>query len=104
MPHEMSQADAALLSGALPPGTQVFEANGCDSCGGTGFRGRLPIYEIVAGTAALQAMIHEGASEAALAKEARKSSQSILHDGTEKIRNGLTTIAEVARAVREDAP
>lgn len=104
MPHEMSEADAALLSGALPPGTQVFDANGCDSCGGTGFRGRLPIYEIVAGTAALQAMIHEGASEAALANEARKSSRSILQDGTEKIRNGLTTIAEVARAVREDAP
>ncbi len=103
-PHEVTQAESALLSGALAPGTQVHAAKGCDSCTNTGFRGRLPVYEIIAATTALQTMIHEGASEAALAREARKSSQSILQDGAEKIRAGLTTVAEVARAVREDAP
>jgi len=61
------------------------------------------VYEIVAATSALQSMIHEGASEAALTDEARKTSSSILQDGVEKIRSGHTTIAEVARVVREDS-
>jgi len=87
----------------LSAGTQVHEAKGCDACGGTGYRGRLPVYEIVAATSALQSMIHEGASEAALTDEARKTSSSILQDGVEKIRSGHTTIAEVARVVREDS-
>ena len=102
VPHEVTEADAALLSGALKPGTEVFDPKGCDACGGTGYRGRLPVYEIVAATTALQAMIHDGASEAELTTEARKSSRSILQDGAAKVRDGLTTIAEVARAVRED--
>lgn len=101
-PHIVSDADAALLSGAVRPGTQVFEANGCEACGGSGYRGRLPVYEIVPATAALQTLIHEGASEAALTAEARKSSRSILQDGADKIEQGATTLSEVARAVRED--
>ncbi len=52
-PHSLTDADEALLSGALPAGTQVFEAKGCEDCGGTGYRGRLPIYEIVAATTVL---------------------------------------------------
>ena len=101
--HAVTDAEAALLSGVLSAGTQVHEAKGCDACGGTGYRGRLPVYEIVAATSALQSMIHEGASEAALTDEARKTSSSILQDGVEKIRSGHTTIAEVARVVREDS-
>ncbi len=102
-PHSLTDTDEALLSGALPAGTQVFEAKGCEDCGGTGYRGRLPIYEIVAATTVLQAMIHDGASEAALTAEARKTSRSILQDGVAKISDGLTTVSEVARAVREDS-
>ena len=47
-------------------------------------------------------MIHDGASEADLTKEARKFSPGILLDGVDKIREGLTTVQEVARAVRDD--
>lgn len=103
-PHTLTQADAAMLSGAVRERTKVFAAKGCDACAYTGFRGRLPIYEIIAATPHLQAMIHAGASEADLTAQARKTSHSILQDGAEKIRNGLTTVAEVARAVREDTP
>lgn len=102
VPHVVTEAEAALLNGALPAGTEVFEAAGCEACGGTGFRGRVPVYEIVAATPALQSMIHEGASEAALTEEARKNAGSILQDGVEKIRLGMTAIAEVARAVRDE--
>ncbi|WP_306006172.1 GspE/PulE family protein [Aquicoccus porphyridii] len=103
VPTRLSEAEATLLSGALAPGTEIFEAKGCEDCGGTGYRGRLAIYEIVVATPQLQSMIHEGASEAAMTQEARKTSPGILQDGADKIRDGLTTVQEVARAVREDA-
>ncbi|QUJ76779.1 Flp pilus assembly complex ATPase component TadA [Sulfitobacter albidus] len=102
-PRPATDAEAALLSGALPAGTEVCEAVGCDACNDTGYRGRLPIYEIIAMTAKLETMIHDGASEAALTAEARGTAPSILQDGVDKIRDGLTTVSEVARAVRDDA-
>jgi len=103
IPHNLSEAEAALVSHSIAPGEEVYEAKGCDECGGTGYRGRLPLYEIVVATPQLETMIHEGASEAALSAEARKTAPGILHDGADKIRAGLTTVQEVARAVREDA-
>jgi len=98
----LTVAGSAMLSGTLPAGTDMFEAKGCNDCGGTGYRGRLPIYEVVAATSALQSMIHNGASEAMLTEEARRTSRSILQDGAEKIRAGLTTVSEVTHAVRDD--
>lgn len=100
--HVLGDADANLLAGALESGAEVFVAKGCDECGQTGYRGRLPLYEIITATADLKAMIHDGASEADLTKEARKFSPGILQDGVDKIREGLTTVQEVARAVRDD--
>jgi len=101
-PHTLTEADVSLLSGALPVGDRVYEANGCEACGGTGYRGRLPLYEIVVATQRLETMIHEGASEAALTAEARKTGPGIMQDGAQKIGAGLTTVQEVARAVRDD--
>ena len=101
-PVEIGKAEVAALGGAIPEGTQVFAATGCDACGGSGYRGRLPIYEIVAGSTALETLIHEGASEAALLREARKGGPGILQDGADKVMAGLTTVPEVLRAVRDD--
>jgi general secretion pathway protein E len=101
--HATTPAEAALLSDALASGSDARAPQGCDACGGTGYRGRLPIYEIIVMTPKLEGMIHEGASEAELAREARKTAPGILQDGVDKIRAGLTSVAEVARAVRDDA-
>jgi general secretion pathway protein E len=99
--HVLTESESSLLAGELPVGTKVFAAKGCDACSDTGYRGRVPIYEIVAVTAALETLIHDGASEASLTAQARKTSPSILQDGAGKIRDGLTSVQEVARAVRD---
>ncbi|MFZ5962166.1 type II secretion system ATPase GspE [Thalassococcus sp. BH17M4-6] len=101
-PHSLTPAEAAMLSHALPEGTQVFRPGGCDSCGQQGYRGRLPIYEIVTGDRSLETMIHKGASEAELTAAARAAGPGILQDGIAKVRGGLTSVDEVIRAVRED--
>ncbi|MGR3270190.1 type II secretion system protein GspE [Thalassococcus profundi] len=101
--HALTASESALLSRALPDGAPVFRAAGCDACGQQGYRGRLPIYEIIKSDAELEAMIHDGASEADLLAAARRRGPGILQDGIAKMRAGLTTAEEVARVVREDA-
>ncbi len=100
-PRALGAAEAGLLGGALTPGTEVWEPVGCADCGQSGYRGRLAIYEIIAVTPAMERMIHEGASEADLVLEARKQAPAILEDGADKVRQGLTTLQEVARAVQD---
>ena len=102
-PHHVTDGEAATLSGALAPGAEVRRAAGCEACGGQGYRGRLPIYEVIETDAELERLIHDGASEAALVREARRRGPGILADGAAKLRAGLTTVEEVVRAVRVDA-
>lgn len=103
VPRPLSARDAALLGHALPEGAPAYHAPGCPACSQEGYRGRLPIYEVVAGSAELETMIHDGASEADLNAEARRHATSILDDGIAKIQAGLTSAEDVARAVRDRA-
>lgn len=102
-PHVISESESALLSGAVAPGEIVQRGTGCDACQNQGFKGRLPIYEIIEVDRELEKLIHEGASEAILQERARAKGPGILADGVEKLRQGKTTVEEIARAVRDDA-
>nr|WP_294016900.1 type II secretion system ATPase GspE [Sphingomonas sp.] len=97
-----SEGDSLLLGGALKPGKKLWRAVGCDDCHGDGYRGRAGLYEVIAVDEKLQAMIHEGASEAAIETHARRNNPSLLDDGVDKVRAGVTTVEEVARVVREE--
>jgi general secretion pathway protein E len=67
-----------------------------------GFRGRTGIYELVGVDEAMRRLIHEGASEAELERQARLKSPSILEDGWRKCVAGSTSTGEVLRVTRED--
>ncbi len=97
-----SDADAALLGGALKAGDPVWRVVGCEACHGDGYRGRAGLYEVVAIDDAFQAMIHDGASEAEIEAHARRENPSLLDDGVDKVRAGVTTVEEVARVVRDE--
>ncbi len=94
-------ADGALLDGALPVGTPIFRPVGCPECHNEGYRGRMGLYEVIAIDREMEAMIHDGASEAALAEAARRAGPSMLDDGIAKLRTGDTSVTEVARVVRD---
>lgn len=98
-----TEGDSLLLGGALKPGKKLWRAVGCDDCHGDGYRGRAGLYEVVAVDEKFQAMIHDGASEAELEAHARRNNPSLLDDGVDKVRAGVTTVEEVARVVREEA-
>ena len=95
-------SDVALLGGALPVGAPVWHSTGCTACHDTGYRGRLPLYEVIEMDSALERLVHDGVSEAQLTQAARQRGPGILADGIAKMQAGLTTAQEVARAVRED--
>ena len=92
--------DAALIEGLIQ-GEAVFHPGGCPACNGQGYRGRSGIYEVVAITREIEALIHTAASDAALTAAARRDGPGLVADGLRQIRAGVTTVAEVARVAQE---
>jgi general secretion pathway protein E len=70
--------------------------------GGSGYRGRTGIYELVMIDDTMRTMIHDGVSELDLERQARLATPSIREDGRTKVLSGETTIEEVLRVTRED--
>jgi general secretion pathway protein E len=68
----------------------------------SGYKGRTGIYELVGVDETMRRLIHEGASEADLERQARTRSPSILDDGWRKCASGITSPEEVLRVTRED--
>lgn len=93
--------DVALLP-ALAPGDPVWRANGCDACAGSGYRGRTAVYEVVFVNSALEALIHDGASESELTAAARAEGPALTDDAAAKVRSGITSVEEAARVARDD--
>jgi general secretion pathway protein E len=93
-------ADAALVVG-LVVGETVHRATGCPACHGQGYRGRSGIYEVVAVTRTMEAMIAAGATEAELTDAAREDGPGLIADGLRQIRAGVTTVEDVARVAQE---
>ena len=80
----------------------VVRARGCDRCGASGYRGRLPIIELVVKTAEMEDLIGSGASALDLSKAAKEAgAKPMISMALEKVREGLTTLEEVERALGE---
>jgi type IV pilus assembly protein PilB len=81
------------LSGAEP-----YEAVGCSRCGGSGYRGRVGLYEVMSVSEEIRTLILEHGSVDAIATVAVEQGMCRLRDdGLVKIREGLTSIAEIER-------
>lgn len=87
---------------AEPGGFSLFEPVGCDSCQGNGFIGRKAIFELFEVDEEIQRLITPGVTTGTLQRAAKDNGMTtMLQDGLEKCRRGLTTIEEVRR-VTED--
>jgi type II secretory ATPase GspE/PulE/Tfp pilus assembly ATPase PilB-like protein len=77
---------------------QVFTGAGCGKCRRTGFLGRVGIFEMLVPDDALRDAITSGANLEQLRRLAVDAGmKTLLADGFEKIRQGMTTIEEVLR-------
>jgi general secretion pathway protein E len=95
--------EATRPAGASAAGAPGWcEPAGCGACGGTGYLGRLGLYEIAVATPALEHEVRHRAAEEALVRAARADGfASLAEDGWLKARAGLTTLAEVRRVAGE---
>ncbi len=89
----VNEAEAELIE-------QLKSPVGCDRCRGTGYRGRVGIFEIFRLNDEMHEMVLKRESTRSLADCARKNGMRTLgQSGWEKIRTGLTTFDEVLRVV-----
>jgi len=85
----------------IGPGRTLTHGEGCRACRGTGFRGRIGIYELLRSSHDIREMIMERESAPAIAERALADDDLTIlkQDGYEKALDGVTTIGEVARAL-----
>ncbi|HSD77576.1 MAG TPA: GspE/PulE family protein, partial [Solirubrobacteraceae bacterium] len=77
---------------------ESFEPGGCTRCGGSGYRGRIGLYEVMPVDEELrQLAVHRAPADEIAATAVRKGMRRLRDDGLEKVRAGLTSFAEVAR-------
>lgn len=95
--HGMVNESEAMRSG-LKAGTTLHRAAGCPDCLGTGFRGRMGIYELFRVTPAAAGLIRANASSEKMLESALGDGHKRLReDGLAKILAGHTTLDEVTR-------
>ena len=81
-------------------GFTASEPSGCVRCGHTGYKGRIGIYELMLVTEQIRRMILERASADEIREAARSEGMRTLReDGIEKVRRGVTSVAEVLRVL-----
>jgi type IV pilus assembly protein PilB len=75
-----------------------MKGNGCEKCNNTGYKGRVGLYEVMDITDELRELVLVGASGLELRRKAIEEGMLTLRmSGLRKVKDGLTTIEEVAR-------
>ncbi|MBF6649746.1 GspE/PulE family protein [Methylobacter sp. BlB1] len=87
--------DELLELGAADESVEIYEPVGCAACQGTGFRGRLGLFETLWFDEKLARLVARGADEEALEASAGDRLRFMWEDGCRKVRLGLTTLDEV---------
>jgi len=102
-------SEAALKDLGIEPkdsaSIKFYRGKGCDSCLGTGYKGRIGIFELLtlSGKEKLKEMIIARSALHEFKKEAVRQGMSTLRDdGIRKIKDGVTTIEEVIRVTQEE--
>ena len=91
---------AALLG--LAPDAIVYEPVGCDSCGQTGFKGRVGVFEAVRIDDTIRRLINEGADEGAIARHAFARAPNLAAAARTLVIEGQTTPEEAVRITRRE--
>ena len=104
VPCEPNESEREMLG--LKPGESAViyrpKPGGCPHCGGTGFKGRTGIHELVTVDENVRRAIHDNLSEQEIEKIVRPTMPDIMSDGMKKVLLGKTSIEEVLRVAREE--
>ena len=73
---------------------------GCPACGGTGFKGRVGVFEAIRVDDTIRRLINEGGDEAVIARHAYANAPNLGSAARALVREGLTTPEEAVRISR----
>lgn len=96
---------STLPAGTVSAGTvpEVFEAVGCPQCRGTGYRGRVGIYELLTTNDEIRHLAAHRAPTQDVRKAACQAGmQTLRQDAWAKLLEGVTTVDEVLRVTKPD--
>ena len=81
----------------------IHRGAGCRACNGSGYRGRIAVYEIMTMTDELREFVLNGASTLELKREAvRQGMQTLRMSALNKLKGGVTSLDEVGRMTADD--
>ncbi len=89
-----------LTGGGTVKRTEItlFRGAGCQACQGTGYKGRIGIYELIQNTPAMQDLIVRKPNRTDIWSLAKaEGSRSLFDDGFEKVTEGVTSLEELYR-------
>jgi type IV pilus assembly protein PilB len=90
-------SEAVLAEHGLA-GAEPYEPVGCSRCAGTGYRGRLALYEVMTVSEPIRALILERAAvDDMVAVAIEEGMRRLREDGLQRVREGVTSIAEIER-------
>jgi len=97
----------ALIDVGVPPDeaseVEIYKGKGCNICAGTGYKGRIALYEVMKVNDEIKELILNGASTAELKREAMRHGMKTLRQaGITKLKEGVTTIEEILRSSAAD--
>jgi type IV pilus assembly protein PilB len=104
-PYEPDPVTLAALGLAWADlaGAQPMRGAGCTECGGTGYRGRSAVYEVLVVDAAMRQVLLKDPSEGAVAAQARAAGMVTLRaSAVDRARAGETTFEEALRVTHTD--
>jgi type II secretory ATPase GspE/PulE/Tfp pilus assembly ATPase PilB-like protein len=84
------------------PQFYLYKGKGCDRCGGSGYSGRIGIFEVLDVTEKISRMVMDQSTSDDIQKEAKNNGMlTMVEDGYLKAFEGMTTIEEVMRVSKE---
>jgi general secretion pathway protein E len=95
-----SQAVASLLG--IAEGTKLYEAAGCEACSGSGYRGRIGVFEAIRIDDNIRRLINESCDENAIADHAFARSDTLAAAARKLVMTGETTAEEAIRITRRE--
>src|SRR5215472_7497245 len=102
-PYEPEARDLLAIGVADATGVELFQGKGCDDCRGTGYRGRIGIYELfVIGEEARSLILSKRPSGEIRRYAIERGMVTLRDDGWAKARAGITTVEEILRVTQED--
>ena len=97
-PSPTELAALKLLDDPTVKNLQLKKGDGCGKCRGTGYYGRIAIFEVMPVSSKIRNLIHNNAGAYDIKEMALKEGMHTLHESAiQKMKNGITTVEEVIR-------